>query len=159
MGRTIITEKDIQKSIMPGDIKRAREERFRKVDQPIGKGPATGPSVSAQKADDYISKLIKYIPTEVIALYILIESLVKSAGTVNMSLYWILFAVIIIATPLYLWRIQKVDKYLQLAISTIALIVWVFAIGGPFAYQSWYQPYYGGILAALYSFAIPIIDP
>jgi hypothetical protein len=52
-----------------------------------------------------------------------------------------------------------VDKYLQLAISTGAIAVWIFALGGPFAYQTWYQSYYGGILAALYTFAVPIINP
>lgn len=37
----------------------------------------------------------------------------------------------------------------QVLISTIAFVVWVFAIGGPFASLDWYKPVYGGIALIL----------
>lgn len=110
------------------------------------------------KSDDYAARLLKYIPSEVIALYIMLDALIRSSGETNLSLYWGVFIFSIVVTPLYLWRIQKVNKKLQLSISTLAFIVWIFAIGGPFVYLSWYKPLYGGILLPIYTFLISIIE-
>lgn len=108
--------------------------------------------------DDYTSRLLKYIPTEVIALYLTLASLIRSVEETGISWEWFIFLVGVIATPLYLWRLQRVHKTLQLVLSTVAFIVWVFAIGGPFAQLAWYAPVYGGILLCIYTFLIPVIE-
>ena len=63
-----------------------------------------------------------------------------------------------IVTPVYLWRLERVHKSLQLIISTGVFIVWAFALGGPFAQLSWYTPVYGGLLLSAYTFLIPVIE-
>ena len=108
--------------------------------------------------DDYTSRLLKYVPTEVIALYLTLASLIRSGQEVGVSWEWFIFLVGVIATPLYLWRLQRVRKTLQLVLSTVAFAVWVFAIGGPFAQLAWYAPVYGGILLCIYTFLIPVIE-
>ncbi len=109
--------------------------------------------------DGYAARLLKYIPSEVIALYLTLTSLLKSSVDTGSPLEWIVFAFGIIVTPLYLWRIQKVHKPLQLVISTGAFAAWAFALGGPFASLSWYAPAYGGVLVSIYTFLIPVIEP
>lgn len=110
------------------------------------------------KPDDYGTKLLKYIPVEVITVYIALDALIRSSPEMVLSLYWFIFIFGIVATPLYLWRVQKVHKNLQLVISTVAFAVWIFAIGGPFSYMDWYNPIYGGIFLTIYTFLIPIIE-
>lgn len=64
----------------------------------------------------------------------------------------------LIATYLYLWRVEKVKKQTQLHISAVAYCVWVFAIGGPFVHLAWYDPVYGGLLLPAYTFLIAVIE-
>lgn len=118
----------------------------------------TGTKQLPSKPDDYTSRLLKYIPAEVITLYLTLTSILRSSMDTGQALEWFAFAIGTIATPLYLWRLQKVHKVVQLTLSTGAFIVWAFALGGPFANVSWYAPVYGGILLSVYTFLIPILE-
>jgi hypothetical protein len=113
-------------------------------------------------SDSYLSRLVKYIPSEVIALYLTIDPLMRSAPESDPVIYWIYWAVFaagVIFTPLYLWTIQEVKKISQLVISTLAFAVWVFAIGGPFTTLHWqYQSLCAAILLSFFTFLIPIIE-
>jgi len=108
--------------------------------------------------DKFTSRLLKYIPTEVIALYLTLDALIRSSDQVPLGVHWLAFLFGIMGTFLYLWRVEKVTKTLQLVISAVAYCVWVFALGGPFVHLSWYQPIYGGLLLPVYTFLIPIIE-
>ena len=72
---------------------------------------------------------------------------------------WFAFGIGIICTPLYLWRVQQVSKRVQLAVSTAAFGVWVFALGGAFASLSWYEPFLGSMMLVVFTFFVPLISP
>lgn len=111
------------------------------------------------KPDDYWARLIKYIPSEVVALYITLYG-ISSAAREDIAfeiITWLIFVIGILGTILYLWRVAKVTDWAQIMISTAAFVVWVFALGGPFLSFSWYQPIYGALLLPVYTFFIPII--
>lgn len=146
MNRTIITRSDIP-------TQKDAEDKFLYFLTKTKNGNA------APLVDGYITKLQKYIPADVVAIYLTIDSVLRSAGEMNWLLYWLLFLFILIATPFYLWRVAKIKKKLQIVISSLAFIVWVFALGGPFSGLQWYKPLYGAVLLPLYTFLIPIIDP
>jgi len=111
------------------------------------------------KPDDYLTKIIKYIPADVVALYVTLHGIISAAKAevpfILMS--WLIFIVGVLGTVLYLWRVGKVDDKSQLLISTGAFIVWVFALGGPFSNLSWYHPVYGTLLLPIYTFFVPIL--
>jgi len=109
------------------------------------------------KTDTYSDKIIKYVPTEVIILYISLETILKSQQNTQYLLHWFIFIFGIVATYLYLNRIGKVVKTKQLVISMLAFCVWVFAMGGPFSALSWYNSIYGAILLPIYTFCAPLI--
>ena len=117
-----------------------------------------------READDIATQILKYIRAEIVAAFIAIDSLFRSVSAPPpMSLQWILFIVLAIATPIYLWRVTY-DENLnsstaQIIIGTIALIIWVYTIGGPFVTFAWYkdQSYWGAIGIALFSVALPIV--
>ena len=110
------------------------------------------------KPDDYLTKILKYIPSEVVVLYITLYGVASAAKTeIPFGLItWLIFVVGVLGTVLYLWRIAKVNDRSQIFISTGAFVVWVFALGGPFSSLSWYHPVYGALLLPIYTFFIPI---
>lgn len=112
------------------------------------------------KPDTYLSRLLKYIPTEIIALYLTIRPLFATGGNNYIVLHWCFFFFGIIITPIYLKRMQNVNKISQLLISTFAFAVWVFAIGGPFTSVDWYQKnqIYPALMVPLYTFLIPLLE-
>ncbi len=125
----------------------------------------------AEQKDEYKDRLLKYIPAETVAVYLALSRAITTAtnpsdqqGSDEANLLWIVFAVLLVGTWLYLQRVQKVTKVKQLIISTVAFAVWIFSIGGPFELsfgdpEGWYKPIYGAVLLPLYTFFIPIIEP
>ena len=116
------------------------------------------------KIDDYFSKLLKYIPTEIVGGWIAITGLIKSAaGIPTNTILWILLIVFTVMTAAYILQQTSEPKkpraVKQTTISTIAFIVWVFALGEPFSSLSFYRPVYGSILLILYNLTIPLINP
>ena len=157
MGRMVISRKDLQpseESAEPTDV------RIASVGEPT------------PELDSYISRLLKYIPAEVVALYLLLDGLVGASGhPQSFLMQLVIFIALIIGTPLYLWRMQKVDikkwrmqkvdikkKPIQLVISTGAFILWVLAIGGIFTYFGWYDPLWGAILVPIYTFLVAAVE-
>jgi hypothetical protein len=103
--------------------------------------------------DKYKDRLLKYIPGEVVTLYVTLMSLLATASGVPGWLDWAVFGVGLIATPYYLNRNLDVKDRTQLTISTVAFVVWAFALGGPFKMHfDWYHPIYGGLLLPAYTF-------
>jgi len=110
------------------------------------------------RPDDYGARLLKYIPAEIVAVYLTLDRIANSAtGQLPIEpTLWTVFLILVIATPLFLWRVTNVRKGSQLAISTASFAVWVFAMGGPFYYLAWYRPIEGAITLPLYTFLVPI---
>jgi hypothetical protein len=141
MAREVITFRDIQKY---------------NQSETTGKLPA-GTAYPATE-DGYFDRLFKYIPAELVAGYIFVLGVVKQlteAGEIKVF-QWLLFIVFCILTPLYLWRVQKVLKPQQHVISLLSFIVWAFALGGPFALCSWYNPVYGSILLPVFTLLVAV---
>ena len=110
--------------------------------------------------DGYFDRLFKYIPSELVAGYIFVIGVVKQlTNTSEIRIFqWSLYVVFCLLTPLYLWRVQKVVKLQQHIISIVSFVVWVFALGGPFALCSWYNPVYGAILLPVFTLIVAIIE-
>ena len=175
MGRRVITD---------SEIREAKEEEKRGI---ILYGE-DGQKISEKKEDDAKSKIMKYIPAEITAAYVAAEASVKSVT--SPTLEWIIFSILLLFTPLYLWRVgtetitkkkaildtagnitaldyvgqDKKIPWTQIIVGIGAFILWVFALGGPFA-ATWptspspatYHSEYGAVALILYTVLIPII--
>ena len=86
--------------------------------------------------DDYRTRILKLIPAEVVAAYLTIKGLMDTATAQNNEfafyLYWGVFAVLLVLTPVFYVKVEKVNSLRQNVITTLAFVVWVFSIGGPF---------------------------
>lgn len=116
------------------------------------------------KIDGYFDKLLKYIPTEIVGAWIAITGLIKSASNIpTNTILWTLLIIFTGLTALYILKQTSEPKkpiaVKQITISTIAFVVWVFALGEPFDSLSFYNPIYGSILLIIYNLTIPLINP
>lgn len=117
---------------------------------------------SAEKPDDFSQRLMKYIPAEIIALYLTFNTIIISSGTNIPSIdtiQWIIFFFCMLAVILVLVRKDQVKSKIQIAISVGAFVVWIFALEGPFGQFNWYYPIYGALLLPAYTFLAPLIKP
>ena len=104
---------------MPRTI--VRPERKQKIS--MEREPA-----GTQEYDGYLSKLAKYIPVEITAAFVAIDGILKSVVALAQVWYWVLFGVLIVCTPVYLYAASLKEKRTpdkpQLIISPFAFIIW-----------------------------------
>lgn len=114
-------------------------------------------------ADDYNDRLVKYIPAEVVSVYLFVNGALHTAASqipADAAWWagWIVFGFMLFMTPVYMCRIQGVKKKQQWLIVSVSFAVWVFTIGGPFAALKWYHPIWGAILLPLYTFSVATFE-
>lgn len=105
-------------------------------------------------------KLVKYFPTEAFALYAGLEPLADTlfdGDPLRWSL-WLGLLLSLVLCVMFLRRFWNVRRPSQIAISCVALVVYVAALGGPFATISWWQPGFA-LLAAVIMTAFIIFVP
>jgi hypothetical protein len=89
---------------------------------------------SARELDGYKEKLLKLIPAEIVAAFMALKGLMDAAQQVPgiWTVQWIVFAGLLVLTPLVYWKAYGVRDPRQHILTSVAFIVWVFTIGGPF---------------------------
>ena len=143
MGRAIVTKADVAK----------RRGVALEAVQPA----------APEEADRYLDRLLKYLPAEVVALYLAVQTAVLGlpAGSQRQVGGILVFAIFLVGT--YFWlRNDGVTRTTQIAISIGAFVVWVLATsGGPLAgfdlaadARKW-----GAVLVPLFTFATAAIEP
>jgi hypothetical protein len=107
------------------------------------------------RAKHYLEKVAKLVPSEVIAGYIALAGLVPLVRS-SSARPWIsalVFLACAVLTPIYM-NIQAVPgkpKRNHLMMSTIAFVVWAYAISGATLVPSWHDPAVASILLVLFS--------
>jgi hypothetical protein len=149
MSREIISARDVMAS---GSESEAYNFEFSQKSSMPDKSAGHG------APDGYPSRLLKYVPAEVVTLFVALDALVRPPADVPLAVYWGVFLFCLVGTYFYLWRVAKVRKQTQLLISTVAFAVWVFALGGPFAQLDWYAPVYGALLLPIFTFAVAVYE-
>jgi len=96
---------------------------------------------TVNKDDHYFGKIIKYIPTEVVAGYVTLSGFVKVLHPPHSQFTWfcILSIGLLVLTPLYFLvsTSASINSYRHAVAGTIAFAVWVFATGGTVSSLLW----------------------
>jgi hypothetical protein len=130
------------------------------------------PFVAASpSSDDFGSRLIKYIPAEIVGAYVFIAGLIQGLLTEEKSFLslrgitwlWISVCVFFILSPIYMYNASRTKseppQWFQVCCAPIAFLAWAFALGGPFeSAMSDYNAAGGSIVLVLVSTAIPALD-
>jgi hypothetical protein len=119
---------------------------------------------SGASVDTYFDKVIKYIPADIVGAWVAVTGLISSDEKAPKSLLlWITFAFGIGLTLLWTLKQTSAPKkrpaITQALVSTGSFIVWVFALGGPFATLAFYRPLYGSLVLIFYTLAVGLVTP
>ena len=109
-------------------------------------------------ADDNLSKLLKYIPAEVVAAWVCVDTFVRSAN-LSHNVYLVVFVILVVFAiiDIVFWR--KVKRLWQIVLSLAAFGIYVWSMGGPFTVYSCYNAAWGGLGAILITFIMSFSDP
>jgi hypothetical protein len=116
------------------------------------------------KIDTYFDRVIKYIPADIVGAWVAVTGLINSATNVpRTTVFWITFIIGVVLTAIWTlrqtWEPKKSPAITQTIISTGAFIIWVIALGGPFATLEFYRPLYGSLLLVLYTLVVALVIP
>ena len=159
--REIVSQSDINR--IDAELFHAQEAGVAEGDTAAGQGVdadvAAGQTAKIAAGEDkYTARLIKYIPAEVVALYITLKSILEASNQSGSTvLQWLIFIFCLGGTYVYLRRVAHVSKQTQLILSTLAFVVWAYSMKGPFG--NLYDPLFGALLLPMFTFTIPLIEP
>jgi hypothetical protein len=108
-----------------------------------------------EQENSFLQVLLKLIPSEVIAVFIFIQGVMPRVLLPHLVIALLLVSI----TPVYLYWAGGVRSRQQLVISTLSLVVWVYAMGaGPFRFirAPWYEPWHGAVALALWTLIPPM---
>lgn len=138
----------------------------------MGRRIVTGAPVAARHAggapaptaDGYLSRLAKYIPAEIVGLYLFVTGVIPQTGSEpNWLALWVVFAACLVLTFVYMWHMTRQEGgkplWPQIVLATIAFPIWVFAIGGPFKAFAWYESWIASIILAFATVVFGMIRP
>lgn len=115
----------------------------------------------SEDIDSYPSKIIKYIPSDIVAAWVAATNIMKSDTELANPIWWIALGIGIVLTAAWTLKQTQVPgkppAITQTIISTIAFVVWVFALGEPFSSLSFYRYSYASLILILYMLIVPLV--
>ena len=121
-----------------------------------------------QASDGYINRVLKYIPAETVTAYIGIQAIAYDTEVPAQPQTWwyIVFAVLLIGTPLYVWRMAEKDKpwKLHAILASLGFVVWSYALHAtgkisPYHGEGIYIGELAGVLLILFPFLTGLFIP
>ena len=113
----------------------------------------------------YFDKAVKLVPTEIVGGYAVLAGIIGvdtastavPPDTLTKVLVQVSFFVLLVLTPLYLYFISKVRNKVQIVVTTIAYIIWIYTLGGPFSIWGIYNGKVAGVILTVWSWVIPLV--
>jgi hypothetical protein len=153
--RNIITDKDIKNLIASQQNPPTSNPPRTLADAP----PALPPGGNST-GDDYMTRLLKYVPLEVLGFYLAIATIISSNANSDSALSWSLGT--LLAGSLVLVAIWDrltlgIVRTCQICISVVGFAIYVFATGGWFLTTSWYHLWFGAIALAVFAMFVQLV--
>jgi hypothetical protein len=108
-----------------------------------------------EQENSFLQVLLKLIPSEVIAVFVFIQGVMPRVLLPHVVVALLLVGI----TPVYLYWAAGVRSRPQLVISTLSLVVWIYAMGvGPFRFvrPPFYEPWHSAVALAIWTLIPPI---
>jgi hypothetical protein len=110
--------------------------------------------------DFYFQRLIKMIPGEALGLYTVGVGVIPNDSGASQAAWAFVCLIAVILIRIKETRNPKRHQPTQwpvVAIASGAFLIWVYTLGGPFAFYHVHIPYVGSLLAIAYTFFVPLL--
>ena len=117
---------------------------------------AAGPSESFQY---YLDRLMKMIPGEAVSLYLVGSGIIPERQPLLLVGWALLCLLGVFAIRVYGTADAPNNRppdWIHVGISSVAFVIWVYTLGGPFTAFGLHVPYLGSLLVLAWTFFIPI---
>jgi len=107
----------------------------------------------------YLDRLLKMIPGEVVGLYLVGSGFIPRDQRILMVIWAVVCLIGVILIRVYGTAEPERNKPPQwgpVMISSVAFLIWVYTLGGPFAAFNLAVPYIGSLLVLAWTFFVPI---
>lgn len=123
------------------------------------------PATPAKPGDDYIARLIKMIPGEIVAAYTAGAAAIPvDKDDPEKNLFWLIAWAVFCGIILIVIRCQATkdpttgkSQKGAVALALSAFVIWLYILGGPFAAASWYEAWLGTLMAIGWSLIVPLV--
>jgi len=109
-------------------------------------------------ANTYKDVLLKLMPGEIVAAYMVIDGLLPADQSFAKWLALGASVILTILTPLYLRKLYNMKSWSQTLFTTGTFVVWLYWIGGPFKLWGLHSPPLGSILLVLWTLLVPFLN-
>ena len=127
--------------------------------------PTPAPDPASNPAEQYIAKIVKYIPGSIVAGYTSMIGLVSQSQPYQLQLSWAIFGFCLLLAPLYVMFVpdsipntKDCSKRFHVLASFLSFAVWGFALGAPFASLPWYSQVYGSLALIAATLLMPLLE-
>lgn len=108
---------------------------------------------------DYLGRLLKMIPAEIVGLYMIGKGFIPEDQK-TVQIIWPIVCLILLII-LRLWGTKdptenKPSQPIPVAIAAIAFVIWLYWLGGPYIPEGYNKPFIASLLVLVWSFLIPL---
>ena len=109
---------------------------------------------SIRTSDRFKEKLLKLIPSEIVAAYVALQGLLVGQSAI---VDWVVIGILTIMTFVYMGTVEGVKDLKHKVFSTISFLVWVYAVSSQEVLRDLYNPQLGSIILILWTLLIPLV--
>jgi hypothetical protein len=107
----------------------------------------------------YLDRLMKMIPAEVIGLYLVGGGIIPAGQAIALIIWTVVCLIAVVVVRIYGTydpTKQHPLDWPHIVISSVAFLIWIYTIGGPFAAYGLTIPWVGSLLVLVWTFFTPI---
>ncbi|MFC1716969.1 hypothetical protein ACFL6S_25095 [Candidatus Poribacteria bacterium] len=113
---------------------------------------------SGEGVKDYLERLMKMIPGEVVGLYLIGSSPIPEGQRVVLLIWSVVCLVGVVIVRAFGTADPEKNQPLQrgsVLISSVAFVIWLYVLGGVFKLYGLHLPYIGTLLMLVWTFFVP----
>ena len=110
-----------------------------------------------RQENPYLTKLLKLIPSEIIAAYLVIVGFIPNEYEQKKLILIVISLALLILIPFYMSRLQNVKRFSQKLLAMVSFVVWLYTLGGVFVEFGVYEAFIGSIILVFWTLLIPLV--
>lgn len=123
---------------------------------PGGRYAAAGEPPPGDTLKDYLERLLKLIPGEVVGIYLIgVGSIPATLGSVLAIWAVICFGLVIFVRVYGTWEPHVGPQKIAVLVAAVSFVIWVYTMGGPFAAYGLQVQYVGSLAVLVWTFIVP----